>query len=272
MIINLKKSQSMFDKTNLTNLTDKLWQNSEKIFESPNKQRKRKHSLKEELKAVLYITKTGCQWRMLPECFPKCQLVYYYFNKWKREGIFEEILEEVRNLSRKKLGKHVSPSVGIIDSQSVKSASYGGEARGIDGNKKVNGRKRHIITDTNGLLLSVVVHAANEYDGKMAFDVIKTLRYRLERMKKIYADGGYRGDELAEKLKKELGYDLEITLRSDKSTEFKPLPKRWVIERSLAWLNGFRRLSKDYEKLTETCETIIMIAFTCLMLNNKIFN
>jgi transposase len=114
-----------------------------------------------------------------------------------------------------------------------------------------------------------VVHAANEYDGKKAFDVIKTLKYRFERMQKIYADGGYRGEELAEKLKKELNYDLEITLRSDKSTEFKPLPKRWLVERSFAWLNGFRRLSKDYEKLTETCEAMIMIAFICLMLNNK---
>ena len=259
----------MYDKTDLIILTDKVWQNSEKLFKSPN--RKRKHSLKEILEAVLYVVKTGCQWRLLPACFPKWELVYYYFSNWKREGLFEEILDTVRNLLRKGLGREVSPSVGVIDSQSVKSASYGGEKRGIDGFKKVNGRKRHIITDTNGLLLSVVVHAANEYDGKMSFDVIKTLKFRFERMKKIFADGGYAGDELAKKVKTELGYDLEIALRSDKSTDFKPLPKRWVVERSFAWLNGFRRLSKDYEKLTETCEAFIMIAFICLMLNNKIF-
>jgi putative transposase len=208
---------------------------------------------------------------MLPCEFPKWQLVYYYFQKWNREGVFEELLDDIRNIVRKALGKNKSPSVGVIDSQSVKSASYGGEDRGFDGNKKINGRKRHLITDTNGLLLSVVVHAANEYDGKKAFDVIKTLKHRFNRMQKIYADGGYRGDELAQKLKKELQYDLEITLRCDKATEFKPLPKRWVIERSFAWLNGFRRLSKDYEKRTETCEAMIIIAFTCLMLNNKIF-
>jgi putative transposase len=118
----------------------------------------------------------------------------------------------------------------------------------VDGGKKINGRKRHIITDTNGLLLSVMVRAANEYDGKKAFDVITMLKHRFERMKKIFADGAYRGDELAEKLKKDLNYDLEITLRSDRQTEFKPLPKRWVVERSFAWLNGFCRLSKDYEK------------------------
>jgi len=259
----------MYNKKDLTNLTDKLWQNSDFFFKQAN--RKRKYSLKEVLRAIIYIDKTSCQWRMLPCEFPPWQLVYYYFQKWTREGVFEEILEDVRNLVRKRLGKNLSPSVGIIDSQSVKCASYGGECRGIDGNKKINGRKRHIITDTNGLLLSVVVHAANEYDGKKAFEVIKTLKHRFERMQKIYADGGYRGDELAQKLKKELHYDLEITLRSDKASEFKPLPKRWVIERSFAWLNGFRRLSKDYEKLTETCETMIMIAFICLMLNNKIF-
>ncbi|GHV44069.1 hypothetical protein FACS1894180_4890 [Bacteroidia bacterium] len=117
----------------------------------------------------------------------------------------------------------------------------------------------------------MVVHAANQYDGKKAFDVIKTLKHRFEPMRNLFADGGYRGDELREQLAKELGYDLEITLRSDKSTEFKPLPKRWVVERSFAWLNGFRRLSKDYEKLTETSQTMIMIAFITLMLNNKIF-
>jgi putative transposase len=196
---------------------------------------------------------------------------YYYFQKWKREGVFEEMLENTRNKIRQKLGKNTSPSVGVIDSQSVKSGSYGGECRGFDGNKKINSRKRHIITDTNGLLLSVVVHSANEYDGKKAFEVINTLKHRFERMQKIYADGGYRGDELTEKLKSELHYDLEITLRNDKATQFKPLPKRWVIERSFAWLNGFRRLAKDYEKLVETCETMIIIAFTCLMMNSKIF-
>ena len=259
----------MYTKSDLTNLTDVFWQNSDFFLEQAT--RKRKYSLKKILKAIIYITKSGCQWRMLPAEFPKWQLVYYYFQKWMREAVFEEILANIRKAIRKSLKKHPSPSVGIIDSQSVKSGSYGGESRGFDGNKKINGRKRHIITDTNGLLLSVVVHAANEYDGKKAFDVIKTLKHRFERMTKIFADGGYRGEELAEQLKKELFYDVEITLRSDKETEFKPLPKRWVVERSLAWLNGFRRLSKDYEKLTETSEAIIMIVFICLMLNNKIF-
>jgi putative transposase len=260
----------MYNKEDLTNLTDNLWQSSD--FFSKQAKRNRKHSLREILRAIIYIDKTGCQWRMLPSEFPKWQLVYYYFQKWMREGVFEDILEKIRNTVRKKSGKEISPSAGVIDSQSVKSGSYGGECRGIDGGKKINGRKRHIITDTNGLLLSVVVHAANEYDGKKAFDVIKTLKHRFDRMQKIYADGGYRGEELAKKLKKELNYDLEITLRNNKTTEFKPLPKRWVIERSFAWLNGFRRLSKDYEKLTQTCETMIIIAFTCLMLNNKILN
>jgi putative transposase len=170
----------------------------------------------------------------LPGEFPKWQLVYYYFKLWKKNGTFCEILEEVRGLTREKTGRDISPSVGIIDSQSVKSSSCGGQSRGIDGNKKINGRKRHIITDTNGLLLSVVVHVANEYDGKKAFDVIKTLKNRFSRMQKIDADGAYRGDELAKKVKEELRFDLEISLRSDKATDFKPLPKRWVIETPLS--------------------------------------
>ena len=134
----IKALQRMYNKTELTNLIEKLWKNSEKIFTSPN--RKRKHSLKEILKAIIYINKTGCQWRMLPSEFPKWQLVYYYFQKWLREGIIKEILENLRNIVRKKLGKQQSPSVGIIDSQRIKSCSYGGECRGIDSNKKINGR------------------------------------------------------------------------------------------------------------------------------------
>jgi putative transposase len=237
----------MYDKEDLTSLTDKLWQNSE--FFSNQPKRNRKHSLKEILRAIIYMDKTGCQRRMLPSEFPKWQPVYYYyFQRWTREDVFEEILENIRNKIRLKLGKNISPCVGIIDSQSVKSCSYGGESRGFDGNKKINGRKRHVITGTGGLLLPVVVHSASEYDGKKAFDVIKTLKHRFGSMQKIVADGGYRGEELAAKLKNELHYDLEITLRSDKATEFKPLPKRWAVERSFAWLMVFadcQRITKN---------------------------
>jgi putative transposase len=252
-------------KTNYpTNLTEKQWQVIENILNG--KKRKRKYSLREIFNAIFYLLKTGCQWRMLPEDFPKWQLVYYYFNQWKEDGTLEELNEILRDMLRKQCGKKRSPSVGLIDSQSVKTTRIGGEARGYDGGKKIKGRKRHIITDTNGWLLSVIVHAANEHDSQTGFEVMETLRYRFQRMKKIYADGGYRG-ELTDKVKQQLGWNMEITLRSDKDTGFKSLPKRWVIERTFSWLENFRRLAKDYEYNVSSSTAMVFLAFISLALN-----
>jgi putative transposase len=202
---------------------------------------------------------------MLPSDFPKWQLVYYYFNKWSRDGTLEEVHEVLRKRLRKERGRESSPSIGIIDFQSVKTTKVGGEARGFDGGKRIKGRKRHIITDTQGFLLSVKVHAANEHDSKAGFEVLKSMEYRFERMKKVYADGGYRG-QLVQDVKERFGWDMEITLRSDKSSDFKPLPKRWVVERSFAWLEDFRRLAKDYERTVASSETMIYLAFIALMI------
>jgi putative transposase len=246
-----------------TNLTDSQYG---AIIQIIGDTRKRKHPLREILNAIFYLLKTGCQWRMLPCDFPKWQLVYYYFSRWKEDGTFEDIHEVLRDRCREQQKKHRSPSVGLIDSQSVKTTRVGGESRGVDGGKKVRGRKRHIITDTNGFLLTVEIHAANEHDSKAGFRVIKSLFGRFERMQKIYADGGYRG-ELEENIKNVFGWDMEITLRSDKSGGFKPLPKRWVVERTFSWLENFRRLAKDYEYKVSTSEAMIYLAFIVLMLN-----
>ena len=173
-----------------TNLTDSQWRLLDGIL---NNDRKRKHTIRVVLDALFYLLKTGCQWRMLPHCFPKWELVYYYFAKWKNDGTIELIHELLRDKVRLKAGKQASPSLALIDSQSIKTTRIGGERRGIDGGKMIKGRKRHIITDTLGLLLAVVVHPANVHDSKGASDVITLLRGRFSRLIKIIVDGGYRG-------------------------------------------------------------------------------
>ena len=163
-------------------------------------------------------------------------------------------------------GKEKSTSLGLIDSQSVKTTRSGGICRGIDGSKKTKGRKRHIIVDTLGLLMAVVVHAANEYDSKSAPKVITLLKERFSRLIKIIADGGYRG-ELIQNIKTTFGLILEVILRKDDSPKFQVIPKRWVVERTFAWFESYRRLSKDFEFLTDTSETMIRLAMIKLMLN-----
>lgn len=246
-----------------TGLTDKQWQVIENFLD--DKERKRKHSLRSIFNAIFYLVKTGCQWRMLPSDFAPWNTVYYYYRRWKNNGLIEEIHENLRDMVREQSGREKSPSIGLIDSRSVKTSRNGGEARGIDGGKKTKGRKQHIITDTLGLVLVVVIHATNIHDSKGVMEVICNLKGRFLRLRKIVADGGYRG-ELIENVRKAFGWILEIVLRPDAARKFTVLPKRWIVERTFSWFESFRRLSKDYEVLPETSQTMIYLTMMQIML------
>ena len=251
-----------------TNLTDKQWQVIENII-NPQK-RKRKYSLRGIMDAIFYTLKTGCQWRMLPKNFAPWQSVYYYFCKWKNEGVIEELLDIIRAKVRKISGREESPSLGIIDSRSVKTSHHVDTVRGLDGNKKIKGRKQHIIVDTQGNPMSIKVHEANIHDSKGAPEVIERLAYKFPRLSKIIADGGYRGN-LADWVLQKFGWTLDVVLRPDECpTKFKVLPKRWIVERTFSWLENFRRLTIDYEFKADTAEAMVQLACCKLMLNKII--
>lgn len=251
-----------------TNLTDKQWQAIEKIINT--QERKRKHSLRNIMNAILYLLKTACQWRMIPKDFAPWESVYYYFSKWKNEGIIEELLDKLCSKVRIMAGCKESPSLGIIDSRSVKTSHHVDSDRGLDGNKNIKGRKPHIIVDTQGNLMAIAVHEANVHDSKGAPKVIENLSFKFPRLAKILADGGYRGN-LADWLLDKFGWELEVVLRPDECpSKFKVLPKRWIVERSFAWLENFRRLTIDYEYHADTAEAMVQLAFCKSMLNKFI--
>ena len=222
------------------------------------------------MNAIMYILKTGCQWRMLPKDFPPHNTVFYYFNKWKLEGVFEELMDTLHRMVRKLMGREETPSLGIIDSRSVKSSHHVDADRGIDGNKKIKGRKEHIVVDTLGLPMSVVVHEANAHDSVGADGVIDKMKGCFPRLKKMLADGGYKGQKLSDTVRQKLGAELTVVLRPDESSKkFSVLPLRWIVERSFSWLENFRRIAMDYEFYSDTGEAMVQLAF-CRVMYNKL--
>ncbi len=203
------------------------------------------------MNALLYITKSGTQWRMLPKEYAPWESVYYYFRKWKRDGLIEETHDILVEKVRIGIGKKPTPSIGIVDSQSVKACNLCEGDIGYDGGKKIKGRKRHIVVDTRGLIMIIVIHAANIHDSVGAREVMRSLKDKyLTGIQKIFADGGYLC-ELIEWVLIQFGWTLEIVKRNETGT-FRVLPKRWIVERTFAWLSFHRRMSKDYERLTES--------------------
>jgi putative transposase len=220
--------------------------------------------MRQVINAILYVTVGGIQWRMMPNEYPKWQSVYSYFRTWRKEGIWRRIHDTLRAKMRRKAGRHKHPTAGCADSQSVKTTAIPG-VRGYDKGKQVNGRKRHLLVDTLGLLLAVVVTAASVQDRDGAKLLFQRLGGACKKLRLIWVDGGYRG-QLLDWVVEHCHFRLQLVLRSDSQKGFLVLPRRWVVERTFAWLNHHRRLSKDYEQLTQTSETFIYIVMIRLML------
>jgi putative transposase len=234
-----------------SDLTDEEWEILQPIFEQLDpytRGRPREVELREVVNAIFYLNKTGCQWRYLPKDFPHYTVVSYYYHKWVDNGTWEQINTALRERFRQKIGRNAEPSAAIIDSQTVKGTSESVEESGYDGGKKIKGRKRHIVVDTIGCVIQVVVHAANIHDSKAARRVLKELFKNGRKLQKIWADMGYKGKAFAEWVKAQFGGDFEVVNRKEKGSGFQVLPRRWVVERTFAWLIRSRRLSKDYER------------------------
>lgn len=223
------------------------------------------------INAILYVTRTGCQWRMLPQELPAWQTVYGYFRRWTRSGLWYRLNAALVAQVRIKQGRQAHPSAAIIDSQSVKT-SEGGEARGVDVYKQTAGRKRHIVVDTLGLLLIVVVHSASLQDGTAGKLVLQQLFERIKhsvynrycRLKLLWADAAYEG--IREPIRKQFGWQLEIVRRLEGYKGFLVLPRRWIVERTFGWLGRYRRLARDYEHTTASSEAMTYLASSRRML------
>jgi putative transposase len=249
-----------------SDLTDAQFELLADLFPEAQTGRPREVNIRDVIEAIFYVNRTGVQWRYLPHDFPRWDVVYSYFRKWAKDGTWDKVQRVLREGVRQQAGRETSPSLGCVDSQSVKGTECGGE-HGIDGNKKINGVKRHILVDTVGLLLAVFVTAASVTDAKAAREVFRrATAEELPRLEKVLGDHVYGYEGLPEWTAENTKFRLEITGKKAGEKGFQVVKWRWVVERTFAWLGRYRRHSRDYEKLPQTSESMLKVSGIQLML------
>jgi len=247
-----------------SDLTSRQWQIIRQLL--PQRKRRGRPPIcrRRVVNAILFVVRSGCQWRMLPANFPNWSTVYGIFWRWRNTGVWQKVHDALRKKARRRAGKKSTPTVAIIDSQSVRTAE-GGKQRGYDAGKKITGRKRHLAVDTLGLVLAIVVHAADWQDQDGACWVLEKLKEKFRRLKVIFGDAAYGRASLPNYVKDTYGWILRTVLRPFGLKGFVVLPKRWIVERTFAWLVRYRRHSRDYERTTASSEAFAYIAMINLM-------